>query len=97
MAAPKVKAPKIKVHWRGTDEGVKHAVRQVDDLNLDKAVCGAAVQSNWSAPGTRAKKADRRCAKCAKWEPLGMGPGGPNYKAPKRAAGTEVRAEAVSA
>jgi hypothetical protein len=57
-------------------------------------VCGAVVKSNWTAPGTRAKKADAKCGKCTRWEPLGMGPGGPNYKAPK--VKTEAVVEATS-
>lgn len=83
------KAPKIKVQWRGVPEGVKHALRTVDGVVQDRAVCGAAVRPTWTPEGSRLKKADTQCGKCVKWEPLGMGPGGPNYRAPKKAlAGT---------
>jgi hypothetical protein len=71
---------KIKVHWRGSVDGKKHAVRQVADEHLDVAVCGAKVRENWTAPGTRAKAKDVRCAKCAVLEPKGMGPGGSAYR-----------------
>jgi hypothetical protein len=71
---------KRKVHWRGEDSKLKHAVREVDGVHQDRAVCGAKPNDSWSPPGTRSKPKDLRCGKCAAWEPRGMGPGGENYK-----------------
>ena len=71
---------KRKTHWRGIPDGVKHAVREVDGVHMDRAVCGAKVTDKFTEAGLRKKPSDTHCKKCTKWEPLGQGPGGANFK-----------------
>ena len=49
-AARKIKR---KAHWRGELDKIKHAVREVDGVHQDKAVCGATPRENWTEPELR--------------------------------------------
>ena len=95
MAA--VRKIKRKAHWRGEPDKIKHAVREVDGVHQDKAVCGAKPRENWTEPGTRKKKADVHCGKCTSLEPRGMGPGGENYKPKVDKVKVEVAKDSIAA